>query len=102
MIFALIREILLKSSNTSLIYNHFNQTALQPPPQKVILRKLNLAFIHQAALVSLKSSNFKIKYSFDFQARSREQGSLALTLQGYAPRRSAVTSMWCVAMVSDY
>lgn len=66
------------------------------------LRKLNLALIHQATLVSLKTSNFKIKYSFDFQARSREQGSLALTLQGCAPRRSAVASMWRVAMVPDY
>lgn len=41
---------------------------------EVSLRKFNLVLIHQATLVSVKTSNFKIKYSFDFQARSREQG----------------------------
>ena len=46
-----------------------------PCSQKLSLRKFNLALIHQATLVSLKTSNFKIKYSFDFQVRSREQGS---------------------------
>ena len=50
-----------------------------PCSQKLSLRKFNLALIHQATLVSLKTSNFKIKYSFDFQVRSREQGSLWLS-----------------------
>lgn len=46
-----------------------------PCSQKLSLRKFNLALIHQPTLVSLKTSNFKIKYSFDFQVRSREQDS---------------------------
>lgn len=79
-----------------------NRVLFLSPLPKVSLRKFNLALIHQATVVSLKTSDFKIKYSFDFQARSREQGSLALTSQGYAPRHSAVTSMCWVAMVLDY
>lgn len=53
-------------------------------------------------MVSLKTSNFKIKYSFDLQASSREHGSLALTSRGCAPRRSTVATMCHVATVPDY
>lgn len=93
---------LWKSRKYGVSATSLNRVLFCSPSPKVSLRKFNLALIHQATLVSLKTSNFKIKYSFDFQARSREQGSLALTSQGYAPRRSAVTSMCCVAMVLDY
>lgn len=98
---ALTRDILLESRKYVASITILTRVLFLSPFPKVNWSKFNLALIHQATLVSLRTSNFKIKYSFDFQARSREQGSGALTSQGHAPRCSAVTSVWHVAMVPD-
>lgn len=87
--------------NTGASISIWNVLFLFPLP-KVGLRKFNFALIHQVTLVSLQTSNFKIKYSFDFQARSRERGSLALTSQGCAPCHWAVASVLWVATALDY
>lgn len=92
-----------ESRQTPGIYGHL-MGIFHLPFQSINFRKWNLAFVHQATLGSPKTSNFKIKYSFDPQARSRKQDSTALTFRA-VPRTAkgwhqCGLLLWCLTVNS--